>query len=376
MNLVSSVSKSVMENIKMAYYSIDKRMRADGTVRYRCSVSIKKDGKRIYNESKTFTKQAHAKTWGSKRVIELEQSGIPNPNDVNKITVGELIYKYINDPNLGGKAGRTKTYVLNMLLDSELAKLLLNELSINHIIEHCRYRNAAGAGPSTVNHDVSYLGSVLQSAKPVYGIDYTKNPTLEARPILNQMGLIGKSNRRSRRPVNDELERLEEELKKRSEHRAAHIPYLDILEFSILSCMRIGEVCKIRWEDVDYNTRSVIVRDRKDPRKKAGNHMFVPLLGNAWEILLRQEKKDDRIFPYNSRSVSAGFQRVRNKLGIEDLRYHDLRREGASRLFEAGFNIAEVAQVTGHRSLNVLWQVYTELFPNTLHGKYEELIKK
>ncbi|MCV5779238.1 tyrosine-type recombinase/integrase, partial [Escherichia coli] len=71
-----------------------------------------------------------------------------------------------------------------------------------------------------------------------------------------------------------------------------------------------------------------------------------------------------------------GFQRVRNALGIEDLRYHDMRREGASRLFEAGFIIEEVAQVTGHRSLNVLWQVYAELFPKSLHEKYDALHAK
>lgn len=50
----------------MADYTIDKRTKADGTIRYRCSVSVKENGKRIHNESKTFTKQAHAKAWGVK----------------------------------------------------------------------------------------------------------------------------------------------------------------------------------------------------------------------------------------------------------------------------------------------------------------------
>ncbi len=104
--------------------------------------------------------------------------------------------------------------------------------------------------------------------------------------------------------------------------------------------------------------------------------MLVPLLGDAWSIVQRQPKTSELIFPYNSRSVTAGFQRVRNALGIENLRYHDLRREGASRLFEAGFNIEEVAQVTGHRSLDVLWQVYTELYPKSLHEKFESISKK
>lgn len=133
--------------------------------------------------------------------------------------------------------------------------------------------------------------------------------------------------------------------------------------------MRIGEVCKLQWDDLNIEHKTVLVRDRKDPRKKTGNHMIVPLLGESFDIVMRQPKESSLIFPYNSRSVSAGFQRVRNSLGITDLRYHDLRREGASRLFEKGYSIEEVAQVTGHRSLNLLWQVYTQLFPHQLHNR-------
>lgn len=99
--------------------------------------------------------------------------------------------------------------------------------------------------------------------------------------------------------------------------------------------------------------------------------MIVPLLAGSFDIVKRQPQSNDLIFPYNPRSVTAGFQRVRNELGIEDLRYHDLRREGASRLFEKGYSIEEVAQVTGHRNLNILWQVYTQLFPHKLHDKFE-----
>lgn len=101
--------------------------------------------------------------------------------------------------------------------------------------------------------------------------------------------------------------------------------------------------------------------------------MLVPLLGKSWDIVMKQPHIGDRIFPYNATSITAGFQRVRNSLGIKDLRYHDLRREGASRLFEMGYSIEEVAQVTGHRNLNTLWNVYTELYPEKLHDKYKDL---
>lgn len=133
--------------------------------------------------------------------------------------------------------------------------------------------------------------------------------------------------------------------------------------------MRIGEVCNLRWEDINEEHRTVLVRDRQDPRKRQGNHMIVPLLAESFDIVMPQPKDGAFIFPYNPRSVTAGFQRVRNNLGIKDLRYHDLRREGASRLFEKGYSIEEVAQVTGHRNLNILRQVYTQLHPNLLHKK-------
>lgn len=75
--------------------------------------------------------------------------------------------------------------------------------------------------------------------------------------------------------------------------------------------------------------------------------------------------------------MTADFQSVRNKLGTEDLRYHDLRREGASRLFEKGYSIEEVAQVTGHRNLNILWQVYTQLFPtNYMKNNYKDFVSR
>ena len=114
--------------------------------------------------------------------------------------------------------------------------------------------------------------------------------------------------------------KLREGLELRQNQKAngnVRIPYLDILDFSILTCMRIGEVCKLKWEDLNREHKTIIVRDRKDPRKKEGNHMIAPLLGDSFNIVVKQPDNNDLIFPYNPRSVSAGFQRVRNDLGIE-----------------------------------------------------------
>ena len=67
-----------------------------------------------------------------------------------------------------------------------------------------------------------------------------------------------------------------------------------------------------------------------------------------------------RVFPYSGRSVGAAFRRACRDLGILDLRFHDLRHETASRLFEAGYQIPEVALVTGHKDWKMLRR-YTNL---------------
>lgn len=354
----------------MASVTIEKRQKVNGDFTYRCTVRVKKNSAIIHRESRTFSKKELAKTWGRIRKDEIELNSIIHQE--KNISIAELLDLYINDVDLWAGTGRTKRYVVEMLRDSPIASVLANELKTSDLISHCRMRKDAGAGGATVYHDIAYLRSVMKKALPVFDVKANWKIFEDAVPVLIDMKLVGKSQKRTRRPTENELERLIEALTERQKQQSSKIPFVDILNFSILTCMRIGEVCKIKWEDLNHEHKTVIVRDRKDPRKKEGNHMIVPLLAGSYDLVKKQSETDDRIFPYNSTSVTAGFQRVRKTLGITDLRYHDLRREGASRLFEKGYSIEEVAQVTGHRNLNILWQVYTQLFPHKLHDKFTE----
>ena len=69
----------------------------------------------------------------------------------------------------------------------------------------------------------------------------------------------------------------------------------------------------------------------------------------------------------NGRSAGTAFRRACQELNIEDLHFHDLRHEGTSRLFEAGFTIEQVAMVTGHKDWKMLRR-YTHLRPEQLHA--------
>ncbi|STO56065.1 site-specific integrase [Grimontia hollisae] len=212
-------------------------------------------------------------------------------------------------------------YNLKLLLRYPKSALSLKEFNDNDLVKHCLLRKEQdGVQPQTIAVEVSNLRAIFKKAKPLWKIAVDSRVFESAHQTLIFMGLIGKSARRSRRPDEDEIQQLVAGLKEREASHVSFIPFTDIFVFSVLTCMRIGEVCDIRWTDLNEMQRAVMVRNRKDPRKKSGNHQWVPLLGDSWDIIQRQPKNDERIFPYNARSVTAGFQRVRNSLGIEDLR--------------------------------------------------------
>jgi integrase len=79
---------------------------------------------------------------------------------------------------------------------------------------------------------------------------------------------------------------------------------------------------------------------------------------------------NDRCFWRWSRvdGFEGSWQRVVSRSGIQDFRFHDLRHEATSRLFEKDLNMMEVATITGHKTLQMLKR-YT-------HLKAENLLEK
>lgn len=184
-----------------------------------------------------------------------------------------------------------------------------------------------------------------------------------SRPLLTHLGQIGGGGKRERRPTEDELVHLTNWLAKERGDL-----YAEVVRFAVATAMRRGEIVKLLWADVDRVKRLVLVRDRKDPRKKVGNDQWVPLLPTAWALLDCLARSDDepRIFPVHEQTLSKYFLEACRALGVPDLHFHDLRHEGTSRLFEEGYEIQQVALVTGHKDWRHLRR-YTNLKPEDLH---------
>lgn len=115
--------------------------------------------------------------------------------------------------------------------------------------------------------------------------------------------------------------------------------------------MRRGEIAMMRWEHVDLKKRYVHL-----PKTKNGEARSVPLSPAALDILKgipRQIKGD--VFLLHPDTISKWFRAAADEADLKDLRFHDLRHEATSRLFEnTDLDFMEVKGITGHKSLQML----------------------
>lgn len=300
--------------------------------------------------SKSFPTKAAAAEWARRIEAEIDNGG---PIATGKETVGDLIagFRALRDVTRPIADTSNEHYILNRL-DDMLGDKLAARLTVDDLVAFAIARKEEGAGGYTINMDISKLGTVLRySGLPLPDV------VGAARPKLDYLGLISGGGKRERRPSEDEMVAL----------LGAMPQYADFLMVAMLTALRRSEMCRIHWADLDEDKRLVLVRGRKHPRRKPQDE-WVPLLGEAWTIVQRQPRTDERIFPVEPGTVSKAFTKACRELGIPDLHLHDLRHEGVSRLFEAGYAIEEVALVSGHKKWEHLRR-YTNLRPESLHEK-------
>ncbi len=126
---------------------------------------------------------------------------------------------------------------------------------------------------------------------------------------------------------------------------------LPLVQLALETAMRQGELRHLRWEHIDLNRRTAHLPDTKN-----GEARTVPLSTTAIGVLrdLPRSLHGD-VFPgITTEAVKRSYMRTIRRAGIEGLRFHDLRHEATTRLFEKGLNIMEVASITGHKDLRML----------------------
>lgn len=342
-------------------------------------VRKKQGGVVVFSESKLFPSKGEAETWAEALEKKLRKEGVA-ATSVRDITLGSLILTHLDYlQELRAKAGGLgRSAVQNhQYMAQEFGKLKIRDATAKVFSDFAlRRRTEDDVEPSTILANLSVVSAAMHAAKHAHGLLVDTSEIDTAIAKLKESGVVAKSKEIIRLVDQAEEDALLAEYRRSNLMPQTEIDMELMYHWALALPRRVGELCRMTWDDVNHSARTIIIRDAKDPRKKIGNDQEVPLLPAAWELLKRTPKIDARILPYDSESVSAAHQRARDRIAetllpkIKSLRFHDLRHTGITMLFWAGHPIEEVAVVSGHTNWTQLKR-YTHIKPEDLHRHYD-----
>lgn len=346
--------------------TIRARRRKDGSTGYTAQIRLTRDGKLVLTEAETFGKKALAEQWLRRRESALDEQRARGEPIGKRMTVGEMAAWY---EDRSTDWARTKTTDIRRIKAGGLAARRVDQLTRQDFIAYTEGRRRAGAGPATAGNDLIWLRQIFKAANAVLGVPVPLLALDAAAEYLRGERQIGKPMKRSRRVSVDE----ESALLAHLDNRRWGMPAGDLVRFALLTARRQDEICRLKWADLDPAKGIGWLDDVKHPTRKKGNRRAFRLLPEAWAVIDRQDQPETadpeaRVFPYEGKSVGAAFTRAVHVLELVDLRFHDLRHEATSRLFERGYSIQEVAQFTLHESWATLKR-YTHLRPEDVPAR-------
>jgi integrase len=186
------------------------------------------------------------------------------------------------------------------------------------------------------------------------------------------------------------LTAIESDVKKNPKRRARLI-LMDVIRFAVSTGLRRGEICRLRWEDVQlYDPPKVStsgsplfgwisVRRDGDKLTKTGDEDRVPLVGSSYDVLLQRRRNSDcngYVFEgpkhrkrLDAEWVSKLFREYRRQSSLpERFRFHSLRHTCASWLAENSADLKLIQEVLRHSSIKQTLR-YVHLMPDVVAEK-------
>jgi len=144
--------------------------------------------------------------------------------------------------------------------------------------------------------------------------------------------------------------------------------------------MRLGEICSLRWPQIDLSRKLINVESSEGFITKSKKCRVIPMNDMVLKLLKRQEKKRscDYVFHLDGRKyledhISKTFKKYVIKSGVNPkLHFHSLRHGFCSVLVQRGVSLYEVQKLAGHSSPSVT-QIYSHLQPEQLHNTVNKI---
>lgn len=345
--------------------------------------------KRGYKEkTKQFTTKGKGERWAKKTESEMDAGIYESTKNAGRWTLGAVMAEYLDKIHPIKPFCRSKKNALLRLIEHPMASVSIVDLTTHHFYEFAKYRSENGAGPKTVADDIGYMSKALTYGRAILKIPNATKPLDEVRPVLNDYGLTGSSNKRKRRLVPGEFEALMSvphkysgggDKKRSVDKYNTRLKMKYIIPLALETTMRESEITRMKIEDVNFEKGELMIWARKHPTKKETNDQLIPLTEEARKVLREylalgiHTKGKPLFWPVGAKNMSDMFHTMAKLAGINkegssvrsnfnNLTFHDLRHEAITRLFAEGFKAEEVMLFSGHTDMKSLL-IYVNLTP-------------
>lgn len=298
---------------------------------------------------KTFTTKKEALSWIEQIEHEQKHGLYVDTSLAEKTSFKQLIDRFYRDVTIKGKHPSKEKSRMNHLY-RHLGYLTIDKFTSVPLAEY-RDMRLKVVKSATVIQELALINRILVIAHSEWGIYMPNGVPRIRRPKLPPG--------RNRRLEGDEEENIRYAL-------IGSPTVLSIFLLNLETAMRRGELCQIKWNYLNLEKHTLFI---PNTITKNGESRTIPLSKAAIRILKSVPKRTDGyIFGLRPDSITQVFSRVCKRMEINNLRFHDIRHEAISRLFEKGLNMMEVSSITGHKDFKMLKR-YT-------HLRAEDLVSK
>ena len=320
-------------------------------------------------QSSTFESRAQAQAWARQIEAAMDRGVFVSRAEAERTTLAEALERYAREVSPRKKNAAREQDRIEWWKRQPVARRTLATIRGKDMADFIHARASQGKAPNTIRLDLALLSHLFTVARTAWGMESLINPVELARAMRPKL-----PHGRERRFYPEEEEKLLAAARayETSGHDAG--PMASIIAFAVETAMRRGEIAAMKWVHVN-RAGSVL----KVPETKSGEPRKAPLSSRTLKILNALPRRlDGQVWGMRPDSITGAFARIVSTAraayesqckdaGIEPdpgllvaLRFHDLRHEAISRLFERGLNPMQVAAISGHKTLQMLKR-YTHL---------------
>lgn len=346
--------------------TIQKRIKKDGSISYKVVIRVKG----CPTITKTFTKKSVAEKWIAQNEPNLKDGRFTREYEAQKHTLNELIDKYINIELPKRKQTDYKKYKLHLeWWKNRIGKYLLSKIT-PAILSECKELLITEESEKPKNGKTTRSGATanryMASLSIVFTIACNEWQWIDENPML-KVRKFKETPQKDRFLTEEEINRLLQaclqfDLKGDNYNKET---YLFVL-IALSTGARYSEIHNLKWQNVDFKNRQFHFLSTKN-----GENRGVPIIENVYKELQEFKKvrniKSDYLWTTKAGNklidMRVRFYKVLELADIQNFRFHDLRHTVASHIAMNGGSLLDIAQVTGHKTMQMVKR-YSHLTQN------------